>query len=354
MHKTIKNPLSIRTLGAGALALAFGFSAGAQSVAKTEKVPAAGLYELAVSEKTGAVYVAAAGSRTAPGGKILKLDPATLAVVDSISLKDTPPFGVGINNKTQTLYTSNTRTNSVSAIDLKSGKVLATITNGKEKSHTREIRVDEAKNLVYVTDVGGESAIWVIDGKTNKFSHLIENTGKSTTGLALDPSGKTIYVTNMGTDEIGVIDVASRKLVKSYPAGGKSPVNLVLDAKTNRLFVANQGSDEVTVVNALNGELIKTIPAGKGTLGITFNPAKKLVYTANRQDGTVTVINSDTYAVTATLQAGSMPNTIVVNTKTGSVFATNKAKSAPRPKPGEPAPAPVVDNAGDTVSLIVP
>ena len=346
------------------------FSSMAQKSEKTAKIGGAGVYELAVSESTGAVYVAAAGSRSAPGGKIYKLDPKTLAITDSIDAKDTPPFGVGINDKTQTLYTSNTRTGSVSAVDLKSGKIVATIKNGQEKSHTREVVVDETRNRVYVSDVGEGSSIWVIDGNTNTYLHSIENTGKTTTGLALDAEKQVLYVTNMGTNEIGVVDLEAKKLVKSYSAHGERPVNLVLDKPAGRLFVVDQGTNEVNVIKAESGELIRKIPAGKGALGIKMDPVRKRVYTANRQDGTVTVIDSDSYKVLATLEAGSAPNTVVVNTKTGAAYVTNKTKPMQRPQGGQgggqrpqggqgggqegqrPAPAP--DPLGDTVTLILP
>ncbi len=328
--------------------------ATAQQAAKTAKVGGAGLYELAVSESTGFVYVASAGSRTSPGGKVYKLDPKTLTAVDSIDTSDTPPMGVGINDKTQTLYTSNTRVNSVSAIDLNSGKIVALIKNGKERSHTREIVVDATKNLIYVSDVGEGSSIWVIDGKTNTYLYSIEETGKTTTGLALDEARQLLYTTNMGSNEIGVVDLAARKLVKSYPAHGDKPVNLVFDKATDRLFVADQGSNEVLVLRADNGELIRKIAAGKGALGIRLDPVKKRVYTANRQDGTVTVIDSDSYAVLATLEAGSAPNTVVVNAKTGAAYVTNKTKPMPRPAEGSAPVAPAPDLHGDTVTLILP
>ena len=345
--------VGVLTLGA-LLALGFSSETMAQKVSKSERV-GQGLFELAVSEKGNAVYVAAAGSRTVPGGKIYKLDAKTLAVTDSIDLKDAPPYGVGINDKTQTLYTSNTRNKSVHAIDLKTNKVIATISNGKEKSHTREVFVDEVNNKVYVSDVGEGSSVWVIDGKTNKFSHLIEDTGKSTTGIAIDKKNQLLYVTNMGTNEIGVIDLKTNKLSKSFASGGKQPVNLIFDEKSDRLFVAHQGSSDVVVLKGSTGEILKTIAAGEGALGINFDPAQKRIYTANRRSGTVSVIDSETYELLATLETGSHPNTIVINKATGAAYVTNKAKMARRVQ-GEPAPAtpPAPDLNGDTVSLILP
>ncbi len=326
--------------------LATGIS-NAQSVAKSEKI-ADGLYELAVSEKDNHVYIASAGSRTTPGGYIFKLAPHTLAKVDSIALQENPPFGVIINQKTQTLYTSNTRSNSVSAIDLKTGKLLATITHGKEKSHTRELIVDEDENLIYVSDVGDPSSIWVIDGKTNTFSHLIENTGKTTTGMALDKKRKQIYVTNLGTNEIAVVDLASRAVVRTFPSGGEGSTNIIFDAKDDRLFVANQKSGDVSILQASTGQHLRNVKTGEGALGVSFDVKRNRIYVANRQAGTVTIVDGKDYTIFGSLSTGTYPNTVAVNQKSGEAYVSNKAKSGRR---GDPAPVPPDPN-GDTVTLI--
>lgn len=376
--------LPARALALGAL-MALGFSSEmmAQKVSKTEKV-GSGLYEIAVSEKGNAVYVAATGGRGGgANGKIYKLDVKTLAIVDSIEVQNAKPMGLAINDKTQTLYTSSPGANPVNAIDLKTGKTIP-IKSPNEKAHVREVIVDEAKNLIYATDLGEQSSIWVIDGKTNTYLYSIENCGQTTTALALDAGRQLLYVTQMKTNEIGVVDLASKKMIKSFPAHGSKPINLVYDSKGDRIFVADQGTNELIVLKASNGDLIKKIPAGKGTLGVRFDAVKKRVYTANRQDGTVTVVNADTYEVISTLQAGSAPNTIAINSKTGAAYVSNKTKAIPRgqggggrpqagaqqgkPAEGQPAgeavaqerkpqaerPAPAPDPNGDTVTMILP
>lgn len=331
------------------VAAGIGHHALAQQV--TQKIkPGKGLYEIVYSEKGNAVYVASIGSRGQEGAaRVYKLDPATLAVKDSIDVSAAPAFGLGLNDKTQVLYTSNTRSNSVHAIDLKTGKIKATITHGKDKSHTREIVVDEKNNLVYVSDVGG--GIWVIDGKTNRFSRQIENAGLSITGLALNSKKGILYAIDMKSDKIVSYDLKKNTVIDSFPAGSKGAINLVLDEKNNRLFVANQGNGDVTVLDAQSGKLLQTIATGKGALGINFNPARNWIYVANRGEGTVTIIDAATYKIVSALETGTHPNTIAVDKK-GNAFVTNKAKSGPRPAPGEtPKPAPE-DPDGDVVTLI--
>jgi YVTN family beta-propeller protein len=326
------------------LLAAFSPHANAQELEKSAPV-GKGIYEAVFSTADGYLYVTGAGSRTEPAGGVYKVDPATLQVVSTISLTENPPFGIGINNQTQIVYTTNTRTNSVSAVDLKTGKLIATISNGTEKSHTREVLVDEAKNIVYVSDVGQPSSIWVIDGKTNKFLHAIENVGPTTTGMAFAGATDKIYVTNTGDNTVAVVDVQSRKVQRTFPSGGEAPINIVSDGE--RLFVANQKSGTVTVLDK-DGKLIKSIETGDGAIGITYDPVKSRIYSANRQTGTTTVIDATTYQVLADIATGSAPNNVKVDPKTGIAYVLNKTKGG-RPQPGE---TPVVDTNGDTVSKI--
>ncbi len=304
-----------------------------------------GIYEAVISNVDGHIYVTGAGNRTNPGGALYKINPSNLSIVDSISLKENPPFGIGINQKTQLAYTSNTRTSSVSVIDLKTGKLVTTITNGEEKSHTREVLVDEDNNMIYITDVGKPGNIWVIDGNTNTYSHSIPNTGQTTTGLTFAGSKDIIYVTNMGDNTIGVIDVNKRELIKSFPSGGESPVNITSDGE--HLFVTNQKSGTLTILDK-EGKLLKSIETGDGAIGIAYDPVENRLYSANRQTGTTTVLDAKTYEILADLPTGSHPNHVKVNPETGEAYVLNKAKGG-RPVEGEPVK---VDTNGDTITKI--
>ncbi len=303
-----------------------------------------GLYEIVYNSGNDAVYVAAAGSRGQNNAWIYKLDSKTLQPIDSINVSEAPGYGLGVNNKTQTLYTSNTRNNSVNAVNLKTGEV-KTIVPAFEKSHTRELVVDEKANKVYVSDVGKPSRIWVIDGNSNTLEKVIENTGESTTGMALDSKKQLLYVTNLGTNEVATIDLKTDKIVKTFPSGAEGAVNIELDEKTNRLFVANQTSGVLTVLDAETGNLLKSIPTGEGALGVRFDAKNERVFVANRKAGTVSVISSKTLEKITDLATGTFPNTVAVDPKSGNAFVANKAQS----KRDDPS---FVDANGDVVTLI--
>jgi len=313
-----------------------------QTAKKSEKV-GDGVYELVYNNKEGQVYVTTTrGNSEKPA--IYALDPKTMVVKDSIIL-ETGAFGLGINQKTQTLYGTATRAGAVIAVDIKSKKTIAKITNGKEGGHTREVVVNEKTNKIYVSDVSG--GVWVIDGKTNTFSHMLKGV-RGTTGLSVDIDRDRLYAINKG--KVVFYDLKADIVIDSFATGGERPINLALDTKRNRLLVSHQGSGNVTVLDAANGSVLKTIPAGEGALGIVYSPAGDRIFVANRGAGTVTVINAADYSVLANVKSGSLPNTVVVDSK-GTAYVSNKAKGAGRPKPGE-KPQRSSDPDGDNVTAI--
>jgi len=348
--------------------------------------PGPGVYELVFSGPMNRVYVASAGTRGSTEAKILALDPKTLETKETIDLGKEAAFGLGINNKTKTLYGTQTRLGTVAAIDLTTGKVVASITKG-EKPHVREAVVDEANNRVYVTVMGrkDDSSIWIIDGATNTLVDSIDNLPGGVTGVAVDAKGNRLFASAMTGNQVHVIDLASKKVTASYASGGDNAINLVYDADGDRVFVAHQGSGDVAVLNAKDGTVIKTIPTGDGALGINLDAKRGVVYSANRRAGFVTLIDTKTLEPIANIVTGSMPQTVAIDVETGNTYVTNKAKTAGRPRPPappvgaatapgtppaapvaaapagappeggpRPKPVPMIDPYGDTVTLITP
>ncbi len=318
--------------------------AGVPSVIALERV-GSGLYEVAVGESTDAIYVASTG----PGERrIVVLDPRTLAVTGSIATDRQPAFGLAFNNRTSTLYTTNTRSGSVSAIDARSGDIKATIqAPGGGGAHVFRALVDEEANTVYVSLPGTPSRIWVIDGATNTLRHEIPNTGGRSTGLALDRARHRLFTCSIASSEILEIDLARREVTRRFPSGGMGTTHLVFDAASGRLFASHQRSGDVTVLDPDTGAVLDRLPTGAGALGLGLDSRRGLLYVANRIAGTVSVVDTSRLVVVATLKAGTMPNTIAVDSRNGAVYATFKA--APRSQPGEGP-----DDGGDTVALIEP
>ncbi|MBB3771020.1 YVTN family beta-propeller protein [Angulomicrobium tetraedrale] len=299
--------------------------------------PGEGLYEIVYSAPLGRVYVAAAGARGAKETFVLALDPVTLETRETIALGDDPVFGLGINNKTRTLYGTQTRDGALAVIDLTTGKVVAKIAKG-EKAHVREVAVDEANNRAYVTVTGRRdtpSSVWVVDGARNEVVDTIDNLPGSVTGIAVDAKGNRLFLSAMESNQVHVVDLATKQ-VKSFPSGGEGAINLAYDPSSDRIFVAHQGSGEVVALDARDGTIVKEIPTGGGALGVAIDAGRSILYVANRTGGYVTLVDTKTLEPIANVVTGSAPQTVAVDAASGNAYVTNKLKVVARPRP--PAP----------------
>ncbi|GHC15025.1 hypothetical protein GCM10010082_01790 [Kushneria pakistanensis] len=302
-----------------------------------QKDVAKGLYELVFSPSQQAIYVAATdgfgkGESDNQGGSIYRLNSQTLEVEDAIAL-DQKPFGLALNEKTQTLFVGHTLDQSVTAINLddNSTRHLALATE-EEKAQAkkddvfgpnpRQLSVDEQSNTLYMTGVGDKSVLWVIDGDNLTLTDTIEGFGTWATGLAVDHDGKRIYVSTMKDNAVRVVDMDSHRIVEQWPTGGEGPLNLALDAERHQLYVTNAGSGNVTVLDTQSGKLKDTLESGEGALALMLEGDR--LYVTNRKAQTVTIYDRDSHKLLDTVQTPLMPNSLMAISDASGVYVSLK------------------------------
>lgn len=266
----------------GSLLVASSFSTQAAEE-MLRKAVGKGAYEMAYSQQENALWLATSQSRKLDkGGVVYRLDPVTLEVTQAIH-NDLKPFGATINNTTQTLWFGNTVNSAVTAIDAKTGEVKGRLVLDDRKRteevrplQPRELVADDATNTVYISGIGKESVIWVVDGENIKLKTAIQNTGKMSTGLALDSKGKRLYTTN-ADGELITIDTADNKILsrKKLLDDGKEHffINISLDTANQRAFITDSKAAEVLVVDTRNGNILAKVAAPE-SLAVLFNPAR--------------------------------------------------------------------------------
>ncbi|WP_342320673.1 YncE family protein [Kosakonia sp. BYX6] len=319
----------------GSLLLAGSFSTHAAEE-MLRKAVGKGAYEMAISQQENALWLATAQSRkTDKGGVIYRLDPATLDITQAIH-SDLKPFGAAINNQTQTLWFGNTTDGSVTAVDAKTGELKGRVVlDARKRSETvrplspRELAVDETTNTVYITGVGKESAVWVVDGESLKLKTTIANTGTYSTGLAVDPVAKRLYTTN-GDGELITIDTSSNKIIdrKKLQDDGKEHfyLNLSLDTAGHRAFITDSKATEVLVVDTRNGSVMEKVAAPE-SLAVLFNPTRNEAYVTHRKAGKVSVIDGKSYKVVKTFETPTYPNSLALSPDGKTLYVSVKQAS---------------------------
>lgn len=304
-----------------------------------------GAYEMAYSQQENALWLATSQSRKLDkGGVVYRLDPVTLEVTQAIH-NDLKPFGATINNTTQTLWFGNTVNSAVTAIDAKTGEVKGRLVLDDRKRteevrplQPRELVADDATNTVYISGIGKESVIWVVDGGNIKLKTAIQNTGKMSTGLALDSEGKRLYTTN-ADGELITIDTADNKILsrKKPLDDGKEHffINISLDTARQRAFITDSKAAEVLVVDTRNGNILAKVAAPE-SLAVLFNPARNEAYVTHRQAGKVSVIDAKSYKVVKTFDTPTHPNSLALSADGKTLYVSVKQKSTKQQEATQP------------------
>ena len=77
-----------------------------------------------------------------------------------------------------------------------------------------------------------------------------------------------------------------------------------------RAYVTNEKSDEVTVIDTDTDKVIATIKVGKRPRGVIVSPDGKFVYVANGNSNDISVIDTKKNEVVETIPAGEDPEGI--------------------------------------------
>ena len=328
----------------GSLLVASSFSTQAAEE-MLRKAVGKGAYEMAYSQQENALWLATSQSRRLDkGGVVYRLDPVTLEVTQAIH-NDLKPFGATINNTTQTLWFGNTVNSAVTAIDAKTGEVKGRLVLDDRKRteevrplQPRELVADDATNTVYITGIGKESVIWVVDGENIKLKTAIQNTGKMSTGLALDSKGKRLYTTN-ADGELITIDTADNKILsrKKLLDDDKEHffINISLDTTNQRAFITDSKAAEVLVVDTRNGNILAKVAAPE-SLAVLFNPARNEAYVTHRQAGKVSVIDAKSYKVVKTFDTPTHPNSLALSADGKTLYVSVKQKSTKQQEATQP------------------
>jgi YVTN family beta-propeller protein len=160
---------------------------------------------------------------------------------------------------------------------------------------------------------GGDNIISVVDLGTLKPMPAID-LGALRAPHGLMFMGGKVWFTAEGSKVFGSYDPATSK-VDSVVGTGQNGTHMIwLSRDSQRVITTNLGSATVTLGERTQpgagrgrggqpGWNLSVIPVGRGAEGFDVSPDGKEIWTANAQDGTVSIIDVATKAVTATLQA---------------------------------------------------
>ena len=100
-------------------------------------------------------------------------------------------------------------------------------------------------------------------------------------------------------------DREARLVLSAFDPSANMPSDAALSPDGLRLYVALQGSDALIVIDTATNEQIARIPVGASPIGVWVDQAR--LFVLNALDGTVTVIDTEAYAVIDTIRVTEIP-----------------------------------------------
>ncbi|GAA1901058.1 hypothetical protein GCM10009837_25050 [Streptomyces durmitorensis] len=305
----------------------------ARTGSPTETAPIRqGLYQSAYSERNDALWMTSSVGMppaTVTDSRLLRVDPDTLKVEKAY----TPPvtdaatgavesvYGVAVDDEHNTVWTTNTRDNSVAVYSQRTGKRLATLPN---VNHAREIVVDERRDTVWASSFADGSLV-AFDSATFKEKKRVTVPGTGPTGITVNERTGSVYAADYHGARI--IEISRRAESPRLIPAGKGPLSIALSKNGRTAYTADQTSGTVTVVDLRKGAVTRSVPTGGGTKSVAVDHRSGHVLAVNRTTATVTVVDPHKGEVVKSVGTGVNPNHVHV--ADGHAYVTDKSGSGP-------------------------
>jgi YVTN family beta-propeller protein len=253
----------------------------------------------------------------AHGDHLTVVDGRTGRIIGQVTGIPGGTHGIAISHAAGLGYTDDGEAGEGVAFSLKTLKVVKHL---KAAPDADAVTIDPTSGHVFIVD-GDPGLLTVIDPKTDRVVATVHVGSKMEYAVAGD-NGK-VYVNGVAKREIYRVDTATNQVDATWPIPGcEAPHGLAIDTATHRLFSSCE-NQQLVVVNADTGATVASLPIGRGTDAAAFDPTRKLVFSSNGMDGTLSVIrevDANTFVPAGTIATALSARTMSVDPASGRIF----------------------------------
>jgi serine/threonine-protein kinase len=214
--------------------------------------------------------------------------------------------------------------NSVVYIDTATNRVLDTVPVGLRPFAPQ---TSPDGNLLYVP-LHNEGRVEVLDTESAREVDSYE-VPPNPHWIAVSGDGTLAYTANHESNVISVLDLTDHgRVIDTIPAG-VSPHSVAISPDGSKVAVVSYDSNDVRVIDTATRQ-VATAQVGLHPQDVTWAADGRRFYTADNQSGTMSVVDADTLAVTATVPTGPSPSSVGVSPDGSRAYVTDLATATVR------------------------
>lgn len=203
--------------------------------------------------------------------------------------------------------------------------------------------IANATPFVYVGNLSSGD-VTVIDTATDAVVATIPGVYRPH-GAAITPDGTRVYVTNYGYNRtVSVIDTKTNTVVDTVNGVGYDPGGIAITPDGTRAYVANRVSNNVSVIDTTSNVVIATVGTARYPASVAITPDGRYAYVANQTGFKITIINTATNLVENTIDDNTRHVGIDITPDGSRAYVANDIDST----------FSVIDIASNTVIATVP
>jgi len=217
--------------------------------------------------------------------------------------------GVAVPAGAGTLLVANKSDATLSLVDVDTRAVRATLPTGQGP---HEVAVSPDGRLALVANYGGAgeggSTLTVVDLPAARVARTIDLAPhRRPHGIVVLSGGERALVTAEESAALLVVDLARGVVERALPTGARVSHMVAASADGRSAYVANIASGSISAFDLASGVRRAEVDTGRGAEGLALTPDGRELWVTNRDDDTVSVVDTEALRVVATLPAPVFP-----------------------------------------------
>lgn len=156
-----------------------------------------------------------------------------------------------------------------------------------------------------------ENTVTVLNLESGKVDKIITGFNGPRQGIVLAGDNRYLYVTNFKSDDVKVVDTSTDSIIKTL-SGIPSVRQISVDTPRNILFGASSSDNAIYVIDISTGRLLARIPVGDEPYGAKLSPGCDILLSGDKGSNAVGVINTADFNVIGTVKGLDAPRQAIV------------------------------------------